>query len=393
MGHPESGDIQGLTAAYFIQTMEDYRTGVRKDPIRMTAIAKATSPEDVREAAAWFASLKPVPRWSIVEERAMVPKTFLGQGRMRHIDKDAPGTEPIGNRIITVPEDPLKLPARLGSALTGPMVPQSGRLTTLLGLGPEDGLATGDRVQRLSNPWVNYVTYVYNASTGWSRTTPTPTVFLEPQPAYGAPRPHTVVHKLAKAFNERGVPALRFNFRGVGARAVRYDEGEGETPDALAAIDWALQRWPGAGLCCFVAMTLCGAAEAQAPFPIKPVRVIVASGPAGAIDAIARVMATKLSDVLGQPVAGVELGLRASNGSRGDPDDTISSSTFGSLLWTEELSRAGAPLAISGGDGRYTLRCPPEYYGCVVARDERWESVLVPTARTRTGYQLSRPRP
>jgi cytochrome c553 len=105
MGHPESGDVQGLTAQYFIQTMEDYRTGVRKDPIRMTAIAKATSEQDVREAAAYFASLKPVPRWSIVEERAMVPKTYLGQGRMRFIDKDAPGMEPIGNRIITVPED------------------------------------------------------------------------------------------------------------------------------------------------------------------------------------------------------------------------------------------------------------------------------------------------
>ena len=108
MGHPESGDIQGLTPAYFIQTMEDYRTGVRKDPIRMTAIAKTTSPEDVREAAAWFATLKPVAGWSKVEERAMVPKTYLGQGRMRFIDKDAPGMEPIGNRIITLPEDPLR---------------------------------------------------------------------------------------------------------------------------------------------------------------------------------------------------------------------------------------------------------------------------------------------
>jgi cytochrome c553 len=105
MGHPESGDIQGLTLQYFIQAMEDYRTGVRKDPIRMTAIGKATSEQDVREAAAWFATLKPVPRWSIVEERAMVPKTYLGQGRMRFIDKDAPGMEPIGNRIIVVPED------------------------------------------------------------------------------------------------------------------------------------------------------------------------------------------------------------------------------------------------------------------------------------------------
>jgi cytochrome c553 len=105
MGHPESGDVQGLTVDYFIQTMRDYRSGVRKDPIRMTAIAQATSEADVREAAAWFATLKPVPRWSIVEERAMVPKTFLGPGRMRFVDIDMPGMEPIGTRIITVPED------------------------------------------------------------------------------------------------------------------------------------------------------------------------------------------------------------------------------------------------------------------------------------------------
>jgi len=108
MGHPESGDVQGLTADYFIQTMRDYKSGVRKDPIRMTAIAQATSDQDVREAAAYFASLKPVPGWSKVEERATVPKTFLGQGRMRFIDTEPAGTEPIGNRIITVPEDTRK---------------------------------------------------------------------------------------------------------------------------------------------------------------------------------------------------------------------------------------------------------------------------------------------
>jgi alpha/beta superfamily hydrolase len=57
-----------------------------------------------------------------------------------------------------------------------------------------------------------------------------------------------VVHVLAKTFNERGVPAVRFNFRGVGASAGAYDEGAGETQDALAVIDWALQRFPGAAL-------------------------------------------------------------------------------------------------------------------------------------------------
>jgi uncharacterized protein len=73
-------------------------------------------------------------------------------------------------------------------------------------------------------------------------------VICHPHPVYGGTMTNKVVHMLAKAFNERGVPALRFNFRGVGASAGSYDEGEGETLDALAAADWALQRWPGAAL-------------------------------------------------------------------------------------------------------------------------------------------------
>ena len=54
-----------------------------------------------------------------------------------------------------------------------------------------------------------------------------------------------VVHTLARALQERGMPTLRFNFRGVGASAGSYDEGRGETagcaggdrlgPRALAA--------------------------------------------------------------------------------------------------------------------------------------------------------------
>ena len=73
-------------------------------------------------------------------------------------------------------------------------------------------------------------------------------VICHPHPVYGGTMTNKVVHMLARAFNERGVPTLRFNFRGVGASAGSYDEGRGETQDALAAIDWALQRWPGAAL-------------------------------------------------------------------------------------------------------------------------------------------------
>jgi uncharacterized protein len=73
-------------------------------------------------------------------------------------------------------------------------------------------------------------------------------IICHPHPVYGGTMTNKVVHMLAKSFNEFGVPAVRFNFRGVGASAGVYDEGKGETDDALAVMDWALQRWPGAAL-------------------------------------------------------------------------------------------------------------------------------------------------
>lgn len=57
-----------------------------------------------------------------------------------------------------------------------------------------------------------------------------------------------VVHMLAKAFMAKQAVAIRFNYRGVGASAGKYDEGIGETDDALAVIDWARQQWPDAAL-------------------------------------------------------------------------------------------------------------------------------------------------
>ena len=57
-----------------------------------------------------------------------------------------------------------------------------------------------------------------------------------------------VAHMLAKSFNQVATPAVRFNFRGVGASAGAYDDGVGETGDALAVLDWAAKRWPQARL-------------------------------------------------------------------------------------------------------------------------------------------------
>jgi cytochrome c553 len=102
-GHPESAGVGGFTAAYVMQQMADFKSGVRKDAARMNGIAKELSDEEVRQASDWFAGLKPTV-WTKVTEVMTVPKTFVGQGRMRFLQPGG-GSEPIGNRIITVPED------------------------------------------------------------------------------------------------------------------------------------------------------------------------------------------------------------------------------------------------------------------------------------------------
>jgi alpha/beta superfamily hydrolase len=71
-------------------------------------------------------------------------------------------------------------------------------------------------------------------------------VVCHPHPVYGGTMTNKVAHVLAKSFNEAGMAAVRFNFRGVGASAGTYDEGNGETDDAVAVLDWAVQQWPAA---------------------------------------------------------------------------------------------------------------------------------------------------
>lgn len=73
-------------------------------------------------------------------------------------------------------------------------------------------------------------------------------VVCHPHPLYGGTLDNKVVYTLARAFVECGAPAIRFNFRGVGASAGAYDEGRGETEDALAVIGYGRRRWPGAAL-------------------------------------------------------------------------------------------------------------------------------------------------
>jgi alpha/beta superfamily hydrolase len=68
-----------------------------------------------------------------------------------------------------------------------------------------------------------------------------------PLPTHGGTLDNKVVQTLAKTFFALGYASVRLNFRGVGQSAGVFDEGLGETEDAMAALAWA-QRELGASL-------------------------------------------------------------------------------------------------------------------------------------------------
>jgi len=75
-GHDESAYVAGLPASYFIRQMADWKSGDRKFSPTMVTMVEAD----------------------------VVPKSYIGQGNKRLVHPDG-GSEPLGNRIIEVPED------------------------------------------------------------------------------------------------------------------------------------------------------------------------------------------------------------------------------------------------------------------------------------------------
>jgi cytochrome c553 len=103
-GHQESADLAGLSTDYIVRTMADFKNGSRIDPARMNAIAKAMSDEDVRQAAEYFAALKP-GGWIKVVETESVPKSYVAVKGRQRLPLPGGGTEPLGDRIVELPQD------------------------------------------------------------------------------------------------------------------------------------------------------------------------------------------------------------------------------------------------------------------------------------------------
>jgi cytochrome c553 len=110
-GHPESADIAGLPAEYLVRQMRYFKSGARRDDSRMGPIAKATSDEEWRQAAEYFAALRPIPFVKVIETNTP-PKTYVNTAGRHRIPVPGGGTEPIGHRIIETPEDPSRIAIR-----------------------------------------------------------------------------------------------------------------------------------------------------------------------------------------------------------------------------------------------------------------------------------------
>ena len=102
-GHDESAYVAGLPVNYFLKQMEDYKNGNRGGSGTMVTIANNISDEELQEAAEYYAAVTP-RKWVRVVETDTVPRTYIRGGNKRLLHPEG-GSEPIGNRIISVPED------------------------------------------------------------------------------------------------------------------------------------------------------------------------------------------------------------------------------------------------------------------------------------------------
>ncbi|HEV2701799.1 MAG TPA: alpha/beta hydrolase [Steroidobacteraceae bacterium] len=170
-------------------------------------------------------------------------------------------------------------------------------------------------------------------------------VVCHPHPLFGGTLTNKVVHTLARAFNDSGIPSLRFNFRGVGDSAGTHDGGAGEVHDALAAVRYGRRRWPQAQL--WLAGFSFGAAVALRACPEAAAAGLVAVAPA--VDRMDIGMVSPACPLL------VVLG---------DADDVVSPQRM--LDWARGLDPAPA-LEVLAGAGHYFHGRLPELHDSVTA--------------------------
>jgi cytochrome c553 len=109
MGEPQTSPLAGLPSAYFVKTMADFRSGVRKGPRagNMITMAKLLTDDENKVIADYYAGLKPKPFVKVIE-MATAPKTYVGNNNQRRA-WPAGGDEPIGERVVEFAVDSANL--------------------------------------------------------------------------------------------------------------------------------------------------------------------------------------------------------------------------------------------------------------------------------------------
>lgn len=118
-GGPENARLAGLPVAYIAQQMAEFKSGARKtsvpgrNPGLMVDTARAITNGEIEAAAAYFSALMPRSAIKIVEARN-APKTRVVDWHLAVALTG--GTEPLGQRIIEVPENLEQFERRDGRA-------------------------------------------------------------------------------------------------------------------------------------------------------------------------------------------------------------------------------------------------------------------------------------
>lgn len=108
-GKPDTADLRGLPVAYFLQQLADMKDDKRHASVAhasladMIPVAKALDAADAKLAAEYFHFVPAVKSTRVIETDT-VPVTHPGPHNVQLVDASG-AKEPIGTRIIEIPED------------------------------------------------------------------------------------------------------------------------------------------------------------------------------------------------------------------------------------------------------------------------------------------------
>lgn len=114
-GHVESASLAGLPAAYIERQFGDWRSGARRIGVGdrratefLTALKRRYTKAQVAAAALYFSSLEPI-RWIRVVESDSAPSSTVSAATLVRLPRLHGASEPLGERIVELPEDPARL--------------------------------------------------------------------------------------------------------------------------------------------------------------------------------------------------------------------------------------------------------------------------------------------